>query len=64
MKTYFVTLGCGQPFSPGYFEIEAETEIEAREIAFERLKNRYCGLYFQLEDIHELDRIYRGTLTG
>lgn len=64
MKTYFVTLGFGQPFSPGYFEVKAETENEARVIANERLDRRWCGIYFSLDEVHELDRVYRGTLTG
>lgn len=63
MKKYYITLGSGHPYYPGYFESIGSDENEARHWAFIYLDNRYCTSYTSLDDIHPLDRIYRGTLT-
>jgi len=63
--TFYATFGTGQPGFPGYLEvaIEASSEQEAELFARRRLHEtvkRWCGLYRSLDDLHELDRVFRG----
>jgi hypothetical protein len=59
---FYMTLGSGQQYYPGYFECEAESEAGARMMTHRALNGRWCGTYESLEDLHPLDRIYRGTI--
>ena len=62
MNTYYMTLGSGQPFYPGYFECIARDENEARHLTSEVLKGRWCSTYLALREVHPQDRIYRGYI--
>ena len=58
-----MTLGSGQPYYPGYFICEAEDEGYARRLTSKALNNRWCSTYEIFEELHPMDRIYRGTIT-
>ena len=61
-KQFYMTLGSGQPYYPGYFIAYARDEAEARFLTSKALNNRWCSTYEKFEDIHPLDRIYRGGI--
>ena len=64
--TFYATFGHGQPSFPGYLRVhvtaatEEEAENEARRRVSEATNNRWCGLYKSLDDVHPLDRVFRG----
>ena len=62
MKEFYITLRCGQPYYPGYFIVHAENELSARAMAFKHLNGKWCSTYEKMEDVHPLDRIYRGDI--
>jgi len=62
MKNFYMTLGSGQPYYPGYFICEAENESKARELTSKTLNNQWCGTYYSLEEVYPNDRVYRGTI--
>ena len=62
MNQYFMTLGSGQPYYPGYFIAYARDENEARFLTSKALNNLWCGTYEKFEDLHPFDRIYRGDI--
>jgi hypothetical protein len=62
ISKYYMTLGSGQPYYPGYFECEAENEQTARLMTSHALKGRWCGTHRSLDEVHPLDRIFRGTI--
>jgi hypothetical protein len=64
MDTYYMTLGSGQPYYPGYFECIAHNENEARHLTSEVLKGRWCGTYLSLREVNPKDRIYRGYINA
>lgn len=57
-----MTLGSGQPYFPGYFVCSAKDEIEARGLTSKALNNRWCGTHRTIDEVHRLDRIYRGYI--
>ena len=65
--TYYATFGSGQPGYPGYLiaVVKAASEADAWALARQRVReatdNKYCGFYGSLEEVHVLDRIYRGN---
>jgi hypothetical protein len=64
MNSFFITIGSGMPHGSGYWEIQAETEDQARELAFKHCPDgRWSFLYHRLEDVHKLDRTKHGTIT-
>lgn len=69
--SFFATFGTGQPNFPGYFRVDvrgAESPVEARtraHVAMNRATNqRWSFLYGSYEELHVLDRVYRGSLNG
>ena len=61
-QTYYVTVASNMPDGPGYYEIHAPSEGDAREAAFSRLPDgRWSFLYRSLDAIHPLDRIRLGV---
>lgn len=63
MSKFYMTLGRGQPLYPGYFICEADNESHASKLTYETLDGRWCNTYLTLDDVHPMDRIYRGTIT-
>ena len=62
METFYMTLGEGQPYYPGYFKCIAKDEYDARELTYDALEGRWCGTYDALIKVHASDRIYRGYI--
>jgi hypothetical protein len=62
MTTFYMTLGSGQPYYPGYFLCIAEDENIARIQTSHALNGRWCSTYESLEDVHPYNRIYRGYI--
>lgn len=60
---FYMTLGSGQPYYPGYFTCIADNELEARQLTHQLLDGRWCGTYDSFDKVHELDRIPRGIIT-
>jgi hypothetical protein len=60
---FYMTLGDGQPYYPGYFVCIADNELEARQLTSDCLNNRWCGTYDSLDKVHPLDRLQRGYIT-
>ena len=60
---FYMTLGQGQPYYPGYFVCEANDEYEAMRMTAKALNGRWCSTHDRLETVHHLDRIYRGVIT-
>ncbi|MCX5637111.1 MAG: hypothetical protein NTX52_05395 [Planctomycetota bacterium] len=60
---FYMTLGSGQPYYPGYFVCIADNENEARQLTSEALNNRWCGTYDTLDQIHPNNRIQWGYIT-
>lgn len=58
---YYATLSVSQG-GPGYYEIHAETEMDARKLISEHTGNRWAFMYEKLEDMHQHDRIKLGEL--
>lgn len=65
-KTYFATLSTNQSFNgslgPGYVEITAESEKEARDKIQHATSGRWSFMYHSLEAVHPLDQIKLGDL--
>ena len=64
MSSYYLTLGVDHELGPGYIEIEAESESEARETMVELYGTKWCTSYNDYNKLHELDRVKRGHLTS
>jgi hypothetical protein len=62
METFYITLGSGQPFFPGFFAVIARNHNEASKLAEKFLNGHWCGLYESRDQLHELDNVYRGTI--
>lgn len=63
MKTFYVTTAANMPRGCGYWEIGAETEAEARRIAFAHCpEGRWSFMYSSVDEIHEMDRKCHGRL--
>lgn len=60
---FYMTLGIGQPYYPGYFEVDTENENQARAVTAKALNRRWCGTYEKLEDVHPWNKICRGEIT-
>jgi hypothetical protein len=60
---FYMTLGDGQPYYPGYFVCIADDENEARQLTSDCLDNRWCGTYESLSQVHPMDRLQRGYIT-
>jgi hypothetical protein len=64
MKTFYVTVASNHPLGPGCYEIHAEGEREARQIAFNKCPDgRWSFIYPSLNDVHPLDRGIIHTFT-
>lgn len=65
-QTYFATISSTQAFNgnsgPGYVEIQAGNEGEARLLIAQATSNRWAFMYHALDDVHPLDRIKLGEL--
>ena len=56
MNIYYVTSAADMPLGSGYWEVHAETEEEARDIAFKQCPDAlWSFLYLNKEDIHPFD---------
>lgn len=62
LNEFYVTIGTGQPYFPGYFAIHTSDVCTARLLARQFLNNRYCTVYKCFESLHELDSIKRGDI--
>jgi hypothetical protein len=62
MKNFYMTLGEGQPYHPGYFICVAENEHAAREMTSKVLNGRWCGTYHNFNAVHPADRILKGII--
>jgi len=62
MNTYYITVAEDQPHGPGYFTVNAEDEWQARELTHKALNGRWRSTYDRFEDVHPLDRIFRGNI--
>jgi hypothetical protein len=62
-KKFYMTLGSGQPHYPGYFIAIAANEYSARLLTSNALNERWCSTYEEFDEIHPMDRIYRGEIT-
>jgi hypothetical protein len=60
---FYMTLGSGQPYYPGYFVCIADDELEARRLVSRYLNNRGCSIYDNLSKVHPADSIQRGYIT-
>jgi hypothetical protein len=60
---FYMTLGSGQPYYPGYFVCIADNELEARQLTSAVLNSRWCGTYDALDKVHPMDRLQRGYIT-
>lgn len=60
-NTYYATFGSGQVGHPGYLEVEADDEEEARERVQKATHGRWGFLYTSLDDVHPNDQIFRGV---
>ena len=63
-RKFYMTLGDGQPYYPGYFICYADDEYEASIMTSNALNGRWCGTYYSLDKLHPDDRILRGTITN
>lgn len=63
-KKFYMTLGADQPHYPGYFIAIAKDEAEARLNTSNFLNGRWCGTYRTFEEVHPIERIFRGTITA
>ncbi len=60
---FFVTTAANMPHGSGYWEIGANTEAEARALAFAHCPDgRWCFMYESVEEIHEMDRRCHGRI--
>ena len=62
MNLFYMTVGSGQPYYPGYFVAHAVNENDARQMTYKALNGRWCSTYDSLDKVHPLDRIYRGDI--
>lgn len=61
---FYVTAASNHPKGAGYWLVKASTITKAKEAANNVLDGKWCFLYTSLDDVHELDRKYHGTISG
>lgn len=61
-RTFYFTFGDGQPYHPGYVEVNAVDSLTASHWMTEKYGRQWCAMYSHLEDIHRLDRIRRDVI--
>lgn len=62
LSPHYFTVGCGNPLSPGYYLVWAESADSAREVCFSVVGTKWSMQYRCLSDIHPADQRYLGTL--
>lgn len=63
-NTYYVTTASNHPNGPGYWEVKASSELQARAATFEALGNKWSFMYDSFADIHILDTKRHGLIVG
>lgn len=64
MQAFYVTSAYGMPMGCGYWRVCADTESEARDLAFKHCPDgRWSFMYPTLDAVHPLDRRLLGEIT-
>lgn len=61
---FYVTTASNHPKGAGYWLVKASTINKAREAVHNALDGKWCFICTSLDDVHELDRKYHGTISG